>query len=140
MSDEILKEEAAPKEETAVPVVLEQARPEATKEISIKDLKPGMTIRVHERIQDVSAKGEERERIQIFQGIIIAMRGGNVSRTMTVRKVSGGYGVEKIYPLQSPSISKVELVKQAKVRRAKLSYLKNLRHAFKRKLKETWTE
>jgi large subunit ribosomal protein L19 len=140
MSDEILKEEAAPKEETAVSVALEQTHPEATKEISIKDLKPGMTIRVHERIQDVSAKGEERERIQIFQGIIIAMRGGNVSRTMTVRKVSGGYGVEKIYPLQSPSISKVELVKQAKVRRAKLSYLKNLRHIFKRKLKETWTE
>lgn len=140
MSDETPKEEIIATEQTEAVVAPIQEVAEATKEITVKDLKPGMTICVHERIQDVSAKGEERERIQIFQGMIIAMRGGGISRTMTVRKVSGGYGVEKIYPLQSPSIVKIELVKQAKVRRAKLSYLKNVREHFKRKLKETWTK
>jgi len=107
-------------------------------EIRISEVKPGMTIRVHERIKDVNAKGEERERIQIFQGMVIGIRGANVSKTMTLRRQHKGYGAEKIYPLDSPVISKVELVKTAKVRRAKLSYLQNLRNRFKRKLKEDW--
>lgn len=147
MSDEQTKDEVLQTEETPVaeettpslPPEQEEVAVE-TKEIKKEDLKPGMTIRIHERIKDISAKGEERERIQIFQGMIIAMRGGAISRTMTVRKVTGGFGVEKIYPLHSPVITKLELVKQAKTRRAKLSYLKDLRHHFKRKLKETWTE
>ncbi len=147
MSDEQTKDEVLSTEET--PAVEEAPSPVTPveeeiavdpKEIKKEDLKPGMTIRIHERIKDVSAKGEERERIQIFQGMIIAMRGGAISRTMTVRKVTGGFGVEKIYPLHSPVIIKLELVKQAKTRRAKLSYLKDLRSRFKRKLKETWTE
>lgn len=146
MSDEQIKNEVTSVEETVVeesstPVeVLQEEAAGETKEITIGDLRPGMTIRLHERIKDVSAKGEERERIQIFQGMIIAMRGNGISRTMTVRKVTGGYGVEKIYPLHSRVIAKLELVKQAKVRRAKLSYLKNVKNHFKRKLKETWTE
>lgn len=107
-------------------------------EIHIVDVKPGMTIRVHERIKDLNAKGEERERIQVFQGMVIGIRGAGVSKTMTLRREHKGYGVEKIYPLTSPTVTKVELVKTAKVRRAKLAYLQNLRNRFKRKLKETW--
>ncbi|MFC1787758.1 50S ribosomal protein L19 [Patescibacteria group bacterium] len=106
----------------------------------MENLKPGMTVKVHERIKDVSPKGEERERIQIFEGIILAIRGAGVSRTMTVRKVSNGFGVEKIYPINSPVVSKVELVKQAKVRRAKLWYLADVKKRFKRKLKDTWVK
>jgi large subunit ribosomal protein L19 len=102
-----------------------------------KELKAGMTIRVHERIKDISAKGEERERIQIFEGVIMGLRGGAISKTMTVRRVSKGYGVEKIYPLETPSVTKIEVIKIAKVRRAKLSFLRNITKPFKRKFKET---
>jgi large subunit ribosomal protein L19 len=101
------------------------------------DLKPGMTVRVHERIKDVSPKGEERERIQVFEGMILWLKSSGMARTMTVRKSSKGFAVEKIYPINSPVVAKVELVKQAKVRRAKLGYLKNLKKRFKRRLKET---
>lgn len=107
-------------------------------EIRVNDVKPGMTIRVHERVKDINAKGEERERLQVFQGMTIGIRGAGISKTMTVRRENKGYGVEKIYPLNSPTIAKVELVKTAKVRRAKLAYLQNLRNRFKRKLKEKW--
>jgi large subunit ribosomal protein L19 len=103
------------------------------------ELKPGQTIRLHERIKDISPKGEERERIQVFEGIILAMGGSGISRTITLRKVSKGFGVEKIYPINSPVVAKIELVKSAKVRRAKLNYLKNPKRRFKRKLKETLT-
>lgn len=106
--------------------------------VGTEDLKPGMTVRVHEKIKDISQKGEERQRVQIFEGIIMSLRGAGISRTMTIRKVSKGYGVEKIYPLNSPVIDKIELIKTAKVRRAKLWYLDNMKRRFKRKLKETW--
>lgn len=103
----------------------------------IKDsVKAGMTVRVHEKIKDVSPKGEERERIQIFEGIILAVRGAGVSRTMTVRKVTEGFGVEKIYPMNSPVVDKVELVKTAHTRRAKLWFLSDKKYPFRRKLKE----
>ncbi|HBK34709.1 TPA: 50S ribosomal protein L19 [Candidatus Uhrbacteria bacterium] len=118
----------------------EEEAPEAAyqaKLIDFKQLKPGMTVRVHERIKDISPKGEERERIQIFEGIILWLKGSGISRTMTVRKMSKGFGVEKIYPINSPVIAKIELVKKARVCRAKLGYLKDLKHRFKRKLKET---
>lgn len=108
-----------------------------TKLDNLDELKPGMTIKIHEKIKDTNPKGEERERVQIFEGIILGLRGGGDSRTMTVRKVSKGFGVEKIYPINSPVIDKIELVKQAKVRKAKLGYLKNLKRRFKKKLKET---
>lgn len=108
--------------------------------IKPEELRPGMTVRIHERIKDISPKGEERERIQVFQGIVLGLRGGNPSSTMTVRREHKGYGVEKIFPLKSPVIANIELVKTAKVRRAKLAYLQDLRHRFKRKMKEEWAE
>lgn len=109
-------------------------------ELKLEELKPGQTVRLHERIIDISPKGEERERIQVFEGMILGLRGSGVSKTLTIRKMSGTVAVEKIYPLNSPVIAKIELVKTARVRRAKLSYLSQLKRRFKRKLKETYVE
>lgn len=108
--------------------------------VNFDELRPGQTVRVHERIVDVSPKGEERQRIQMFEGIILGIRGAGISKSFTIRKVSGGIGVEKIFPINSPVIAKIELVKTARVRRAKLSFLNNLKRRFKRKLKETYAE
>jgi len=105
-----------------------------------KEIKPGMTVRVHERITDTNSKGETKERLQVFEGIILYLRNAGISRTMTVRKVSKGFGVEKIYPINSPVVAKIEVIKIAKVRRANLRYLGNLKRRFKRKLKETRLE
>lgn len=132
--------EAEPVAETQAAAEEEPPQGFAVKLVGTGDLKPGMTVRVHEKIKDVSPKGEERERVQVFEGIIMGLRGSGVSRTMTVRKVSKGFGVEKIYPLNSPVVDKIELVKTAKVRRAKLWYLDNMKRRFKRKLKETWVQ
>ncbi|MBI4256883.1 50S ribosomal protein L19 [Candidatus Uhrbacteria bacterium] len=106
----------------------------------MNELQAGQTVRLHERIKDVSPKGEERERIQVFEGMILALGGKGISRTVTLRKVSDGIGVEKIYPINSPVIAKIELMKTAKVRQAKLGFLKDLKLGFKRALKETYTE
>lgn len=100
------------------------------------DLRPGMVIRVHEKIIDQTAKGE-RERVQVFQGLIMGINSTGIARTITVRKDSKGWMVEKIFPLSSPKIEKIEVVKQYRVRRAKLSYLKG---KFKRKMKELKTK
>lgn len=91
--------------------------------MELNELKAGQTVRLHERISDVTSKGEERERTQIFEGIILGVRGSGKSKTLTIRKVSDGVAVEKIYPLHSPVIAKIELVKTDRVRRAKLTYL-----------------
>ncbi|OGG65627.1 50S ribosomal protein L19 [Candidatus Kaiserbacteria bacterium RIFCSPLOWO2_02_FULL_45_11b] len=83
-------------------------------------LRPGDTVRVHQKIQD---KGKTR--IQIFEGLVLARKHGDeAGATFTVRKVASGVGVEKIYPLYSPLIDKLEIVKRAKVRRAKLYYIR----------------
>jgi len=126
--------------EAAEPKTTPETPAYKTKLANLDEIKSGMTVRVHEKIKDVSPKGEERERIQVFEGMVIGLRGSGTSRTMTVRKVSKGFGVEKIYPINSPAIDKVELVKTARVRKAKLGYLKNLKRRFKRKLKETHAE
>lgn len=90
-----------------------------------KDVEPfgvGDTVKVH-----IIIKEGDKERIQIFQGDVIAKRGRSLSTTFTVRKISFGIGVEKIFPLHSKSIKKVEIVRTTKVRRAKLYYLRNLK-------------
>lgn len=84
--------------------------------------RPGDTVKVHVRVIE-----GDKERIQIFQGVVIARRGGGTRETFTVRKMSGGVGVERIFPLHSPVVDRIELVRQGKVRRAKLYYLRALR-------------
>jgi len=92
-----------------------------------------MTVRVHQKIKELNSKGEEKERIQYFEGIIIARKHNNEKgSTITVRKVSDGIGVEKIFPLNLPTITKIEIKKIAEVKRAKLYYLRD----YKKKLKE----
>jgi len=88
----------------------------------IPDFKPGDTVKVHARIKE-----GEKERIQVFQGVVIRKRKGNTGATFTVRKVSYGIGVERIFPLHTPNIDKVEVVSRGKVRRSRLYYLRNLR-------------
>jgi large subunit ribosomal protein L19 len=90
---------------------------------NIPDFIPGDTVRVHVRIKE----SETKERLQAFEGIVIARRGKGVGETITVRKTSFGVGVERIFPLHSPSIDRIEVVRRGKVRRAKLYYLRNLR-------------
>jgi large subunit ribosomal protein L19 len=82
---------------------------------------PGDTINVHVRVVE-----GDKERIQQFQGVVISKRGAGLNRTFTVRKISDGVGVERIFPLHSPRIAKIEKVKEGKVRRAKLYYLRKL--------------
>ena len=79
----------------------------------------GDTVKVHNKIKE-----GQRERIQIFEGIVIAKKNGGISETFTVRRVSYGVGVEKTFPLHSPNVAKVEVVREGKVRRAKLYYLR----------------
>lgn len=98
------------------------------------ELKPGMTVRVHQKIKELNSKGEEKERIQYFEGMIIARKHNKeIGATITIRKISDGIGVEKIFPLNLPTITKIEVKKVAEVRRAKLYYL---RGNYKKKLKE----
>src|SRR5207249_3711903 len=83
-------------------------------------IKPGDTVRVHQKIKE-----GDKERIQIFEGIVLARKHGKgISSTITVRKVIDGVGVERIFPIHSPSIGKIEVVKSGKVRRSKLYYLR----------------
>lgn len=127
----------APTEEASAPAEEEKAEePETEPEPETPahpEVKPGMVIRVHETIKDVNAKGEEKIRVQVFEGIVMGVKNAGIARTATVRKDSGGVMVEKIYPLASPNIEKIEVVKEHKVRRAKLGFL---RGRFKRKMKE----
>jgi len=86
------------------------------------DFSPGDTVRVH-----VKVKEGEKERIQVFAGVVIARRGGGSRETFTVRKISGGVGVERVFPLHSPMIERVEVDRRGDVRRAKLYYLRELK-------------
>lgn len=90
-------------------------------EIQRTDLKPGQTVRVHQKIKE-----GEKERVQVFEGLVIARRHGvGPSATVAVRKMSDGIGVERIFPIHSPIITKLELVRTAKVRRAKLYHVRS---------------
>jgi large subunit ribosomal protein L19 len=95
------------------------------------DMKSGDTVRVHVKVRE-----GDKERIQIFEGIVIGMHRGGSRASFTVRKVSFGQGVERIFPLHSPTIAKVDLVRSARVRRAKLYFLRNLKGKAAR-MKET---
>lgn len=85
----------------------------------LPNFSPGDTVRVHLKVVE-----GERERIQVYEGVVIARANGGLKETFTVRKVSGGIGVERIFPLHSPMIAKIEVVRRGRVRRAKLFYLR----------------
>ena len=90
------------------------------KEVNVR-FEPGDTVKVHTKVVE-----GDSERIQIFDGVVIARRGSGVSETFTVRKISYGVGVERVFPVHSPRIEKIEVVKSGKVRRAKLYYIREL--------------
>lgn len=87
----------------------------------IPDFRPGDTVNVHVKVRE-----GDKERVQEFQGIVIGKRGSGLNATFVVRKVSDGVGVERIFPLHSPRIAKIEKIKDGNVRRAKLFYLRQL--------------
>ena len=98
---------------------------EITKEqlrTDLPEFRPGDTVRVHVKVVEGT-----RERIQMYEGIVISRRGGGVSETFTVRKISYGVGVERIFPVHTPKIARLEVLRRGKVRRAKLFYLRELR-------------
>ncbi|MGD9330920.1 MAG: 50S ribosomal protein L19 [Desulfobacterales bacterium] len=90
--------------------------------LDLPDFAPGDTVKVHVKIKE-----GEKERIQVFQGVVISKRKGTTNATFTVRKVSYGVGVERVFPTHSPIIDKVEVVSRGRVRRAKIYYLRKLR-------------
>ena len=90
--------------------------------MDLPDFIPGDTVKVHVKIKE-----GEKERIQAFQGVVISKRNGATSAMFTVRKVSYGVGVERIFPMHSPIIDKIEVVSRGRVRRAKIYYLRKLR-------------
>ena len=114
--------EAPNQSPTAETAVAEEVKAEP---IAAAEIEPGMVVRVHQKVKELNTKGEERERIQIFEGTVIAVKGKDAqSRTITVRKIASGVGVERIFPVKSPVIAKIEAVKQYAVSRAKLYYLR----------------
>ena len=92
------------------------------REDALPKFEPGDTIAVHVRVVE-----GKKERIQIFEGVVISIRGGGNSKTFMVRKISNGVGVERVFPYHSPNIAQVEIKRMGRVRRAKLYYLRNLR-------------
>ena len=87
----------------------------------LPDFRPGDTVKVHVKVREAG-----KERIQVFEGVVIARKKGGLRETFTVRKVSGGIGVERIFPVYCPNVEKVEIVRHGRVRRAKLYYLRKL--------------
>lgn len=111
-----------------------------TKKEPLPEVKSGMTVRVHQKITEKGPKGD-KERVQVFEGIILAIKHGKEpGASITVRKISEGIGVEKIFPLNSPNIIKIEILKQARVRRAKLYYLRNHKKRLREKKIPTSTQ
>ena len=88
----------------------------------IPEFRSGDTVKVHVKVRE-----GDKERIQIFQGVVISRRGAGTNESFTVRKMSGGIGVERVFPLHSPILDKIEVLRRGRVRRAKLYYLRGLR-------------
>ncbi|TSC55757.1 MAG: LSU ribosomal protein L19P [Parcubacteria group bacterium Gr01-1014_18] len=107
------------------------AKAQALSVIAREEVASGMTIRIHQKIKEEAVvgkkgKGEEaKERMQIFEGLVIARRGAGQSASITVRKIAEGVGVEMIFPLYMPAIEKIEKVKESKVRRSKLYFMRD---------------
>jgi large subunit ribosomal protein L19 len=102
--------------------------------LDIPEFKAGDTVKVHYRIIE-----GEKERIQVFQGAVLRRRRGTTNSTFTVRKISDGIGVERVFPMNSPYIDRVEVVSEGKVRRSRIYYLRNLRgKAARIKSKQIW--
>lgn len=101
---------------------LQQVEKQYLRQDTVPDFRPGDTLRVHVRVVE-----GDKQRIQVFQGVVIGRKGDGTRETFTVRKISGGVGVERVFPLHSPNVDKVEVVRRGKVRRAKLYYLRGLR-------------
>jgi large subunit ribosomal protein L19 len=102
----------------------------------LPDFRTGDQVRVHVKIKE-----GEKERIQVFEGVVIRNRKGNTGATFTVRKVSYGVGVERIFPTHSPSIDRIDIISRGKVRRARLYYLRGLKgRAARIKEKRTFTK
>ena len=99
--------------------IIKKIEAEQLKE-SVDEFNVGDTVRVHAKIKEGN-----RERIQVFEGFVIKRKGGSSRETFTVRKTSNGIGVEKTWPLHSPNVEKIEVVRAGKVRRAKLNYLRS---------------
>jgi len=103
----------------------EVAKTQSEERIIPENIEPGMTVRVYQKIKEKNPKGEIKERVQYFEGMIIAKKHGKeAGASITVRKISNGVGVEKIFPLHLPTITKIEIKKQSRVKRAKLYFLK----------------
>lgn len=100
--------------------LLEEVQAAQKRDLGVS-FKSGDQIKVHFKVVE-----GENERIQIFEGVVIRVKGSELSKTFTVRKISFGIGIERIFPIHSPRINKIEVVKRGKVRRAKLYYLRNL--------------
>ncbi len=88
----------------------------------LPEFRAGDTVRVHVKVSE-----GDKQRIQLFQGVVIARRGNGTGESFTVRKISGGIGVERVFPLHSPMLDKIDVVRRGRVRRAKLYYLRELR-------------
>ncbi len=109
--------------------VVQEIEKEFLRTGEIPEFRPGDTVKVYVRVVDVkedpkTKKLVRKERIQIFQGVVIRRRGSGLNETFTVRKVSYGIGIERTFPLHSPVIAKIEVIRKGKVRRAKLYYLR----------------
>jgi len=136
VASEAPQEPAVPQEDVAdaVAAISEETKDAEATVVALphRDIKSGMVVRVHEIIKDLNAKGEERERVQVFEGTVLGVSGAGIQRTMTVRKVSEGVGVEKIFPVHSPVVERIELVRQMRVRQSRPYYIRS----HKKRLKE----
>lgn len=108
--------------------MIQSFKPDQLKEVP--KLKAGYLVRVHQKIKDVSPDGKEKERIQIFEGTVIGTKGGKgINGTVTVRKISSGVGVERIFPIHATTIEKIEVIRAGQARKSKIYYVRTGKEA-----------